>query len=131
MSNGRKPAKRNTYRTGFLRSPVWFARRDEWFQRELDLHGQLHCAACLGPATKRQLELHHLDYAGVVFVGGRWRALERHDDLVALHPFCHELLHRLLDRDIVMSHHRSRRNGSLLAIGRLQRKLAPREEGPA
>ena len=131
MSNVRKPARRNIYRTGFLRSPVWFARRDRWFQEELEAHGNLWCAACLQSATRRQLELHHLDYSGVTFVDGRWHARERHYDLVALHPVCHELLHRLLDRDDVLAHHRSRRNGSLFAISRLQHKLAPLAEDGA
>lgn len=126
MSNTRKPAIHNTYRTGFLRSPVWFARRDRWFRVALDRQGELRCAACLQTATKRQLELHHLDYTGVTFSEGRWHAREQHDDLVALHPYCHELLHRLIDRDVVLSRHRNRRNGSLLALSRLQHKLAQR-----
>ncbi|WP_137845817.1 hypothetical protein [Microbacterium sp. 2FI] len=127
----RKPAARNTYRTGFLHSRAWFARRDRWFREEVERHGQLRCEACLQVATNRQLELHHLDYSGVASVDGRWQAREPHEDLVALHPFCHELLHRLLDRDIVLSRHRSRRNGSLFAINRLQHKLASRSEDHA
>jgi len=131
MSNVRKPAGGNRYRAGFLRSPVWFARRDRWFSQEVDRTGELRCAACLQVAHARKLELHHLDYAGVTFVNGRWHARERHDDLVALHPYCHELLHRLIDRDVVLARHRSRRNGSLLAINSLQRKLASQGEESA
>ena len=31
MSNRRRPAQGNAYLTGYLKSPVWFARRDRWF----------------------------------------------------------------------------------------------------
>lgn len=56
------------------------------------------------------LQLHHLDYQGVIRSDGGWRASERHDDLVPLHPSCHESLHRLIERDTVLSRHRSRRD---------------------
>ena len=51
--------------------------------------------------------------------------LQRHGDLAALHPYCHELLHRLLERDTVLAKHRDRRTASLAAIERLRTKLAP------
>lgn len=35
MSNQRRPGLLNLYRNEFLRSPVWFARRDRWFADEL------------------------------------------------------------------------------------------------
>ena len=60
---------------------------------------------------------------GVRFVDGSWRAFERHDDLVPMHPYCHGLLHRLIDRDRVLSHHRGRRVASAMALGILQRRM--------
>ena len=128
MSNRRKTGVRNTYRAEFLRSPAWFARRSRWFRKQERLNRPLVCSACGGRATSAQLELHHLDYAGVRFVGGGWRAFERHDDLVPLHPYCHDLLHRLIDRDRVLAFHRSRRVASLVALERLRVKLHRQED---
>ena len=125
MSNGRRGARGNRYRTGYLRSRVWFARRDRWFAEQLRrTGGKLSCAACERPARPRALELHHTDYSGVTYLDGRWFAGEQHEDLVSLHPYCHELLHRLIDRDIVLRSHRDRRAASTAAITRLQRRLA-------
>lgn len=128
MSNRRKPAFGNTYRSGFLRSPAWFARRDRWFRKQQRLGRPLACAACGRPARADQLELHHLDYDGVSFVDGAWRAFERHEDLVPLHPYCHDLLHRLIDRDVVLARHRTRSVASAIALERLRIKLAAFEE---
>ncbi|WP_426321852.1 hypothetical protein [Microbacterium sp. E-13] len=124
MSNRRKTASRSSYRSQFLRSPAWFARRDRWFRKQQRLGRPLACVACGQPAPKERLELHHLDYVGVRFVDGAWRAFERHDDLVPMHPYCHDLLHRLIDRDIVLSRHRTRRTASALALQRLRLKLS-------
>ncbi|MGZ0712586.1 hypothetical protein ACWPKO_30035 (plasmid) [Coraliomargarita sp. W4R53] len=123
MSNHRKSSIRNAYRSDFLRSPAWFARRDRWFRKQERLSHQLACAACARVATKATLELHHLDYAGVQFIDGKWRAFERHDDLVPLHPYCHDLLHRLIDRDVVLSRHRTRRDATSIALEVLRVKL--------
>ncbi len=120
MSNRRKPSFGNEYRTGFLRSPVWFARRDRWFREEVQRHGSLVCLVCGQTATARTLELHHLDYRRVTFSDGRWHARERHDDLVSLHAGCHERLHRLIERDVVLSRHRRRRDASMIAIAKLR-----------
>ncbi|WP_243076406.1 hypothetical protein [Microbacterium sp. SS28] len=128
MSNSRKSGPGNRYRSGFLRSPAWFARRDRWFRKEQRLGRPLACVACGRLSRAEHLELHHLDYDGVHFVDGSWRAFERHEDLVPLHPCCHELLHRLIDRDVVLSRHRSRRVASMLALDRLRAKLTDREE---
>lgn len=84
----------------------------------------LACVACGIPATKRDLELHHLDYAGVQQLeDGRWVARESDGDLIPLHPYFHELLHRLIDRDAVLSRHRTRRAASELALDALRRIL--------
>ena len=124
MSNHRKPTAGNGYRAQFLRSPAWFARRGRWFRKQERLGGRLACAACDRPASKRELELHHLDYAGVTLAAdGSWRAFEPHADLLPLHPYCHELLHRLIDRDVVLSRHRSRRAASEFALQRVRDKL--------
>ncbi len=117
------------YRSEFLRSTVWFARRDRWFTEQAAIGGgEYRCAACGRAASKRQLELHHLDYSGVVMEEGQWRALEAHDDLVPMHPYCHDLLHRLIDRDEVLSHHRTRRDATRHALTKLQRTLRTPEE---
>ena len=130
MSNHRRPGFLNVYRTGFLHSPAWFARRDRWFTEQATMNQPLTCAGCGQPATKSQLELHHLSYAGMISQAGRWYAREPHEDLIPLHPYCHELLHRLLDRDIVLSRHRTRRDATWLALQRLRPKLAPTQESP-
>jgi len=131
MSNRRKPPLVNMYRTEFLHSRTWFARRDRWFAEQVARGIPLACAGCGRAATKRQLELHHLDYTGVVLEQGRWRALEAHDDLVPMHPYCHELLHRLIDRDTVLARNRTRRAASDQALQRLRRKLQPVEGSPS
>lgn len=127
MSNRRKPPLLNLYRTEFLRSRAWFARRDRWFTREVSL-GPLTCAGCGLAANKRQLELHHLDYAGAVTREGRWYAEEPHEDLIAMHAYCHDLLHQLIDRDPVLAHHRTRRDATYLALERLRGTLHHAEE---
>ncbi|NYE18017.1 hypothetical protein [Microbacterium immunditiarum] len=81
-------------------------------------------------ATPAELELHHLTYRGVVRADTGWQAWEPHRDLVPLHPYCHELLHRLIDRDAVLSRHRTRRAASLFALHRLRAKLATIGEAP-
>ena len=123
MSNRRRTNIGNDYRQGFLRSPVWFARRDRWFREELSAEGVLKCAACHGEATKRKLELHHLDYSGVLRWGRGWQANESHADLISLHPGCHELLHRIIDRDPVYAKLRSRRAASIAALQALTRLI--------
>lgn len=128
MTNNRKPLHARAYRSTFLRSRAWFARRDKWFATQALCARPIACAGCGRPSTKRDLELHHLDYAGVSQTeDGRWVALEAHRDLVAMHPYCHELLHRLIDRDIVLSRHRARRAASEYALQVLRRKLSPLE----
>lgn len=123
MSNRRKSGASNAYRAEFLSSPAWFARRARWFRKRARLGRPLACAGCGCSASRDELELHHLDYRGVRFTDGSWRAFERHDDLVPLHPYCHGLLHQLIDRDRVLSHHHGRRTASAIALGLLQRRM--------
>ncbi|MFE7845275.1 hypothetical protein ACFUTX_08800 [Microbacterium sp. NPDC057407] len=131
MSNTRRPTTSgDSYRSGYLRSPVWFARRDRWFRAHARTGIPLVCQGCGHPAPAAELELHHTDYHGVYKVGGQWRARERHRDLMPLHPGCHELLHRLIDRDAILSRGRDRRTASTLALNRLRAKLA-RPDGAA
>lgn len=128
MSNRRTQLHANAYRTTFLRSRAWFTRRDAWFAHAAMRMPPLACAACGIQASKRDLELHHLDYAGVQQLeGGRWLARESDRDLIPLHPCCHELLHRLIDRDAVLSRHRTRRAASELALDALRRTLTHAE----
>lgn len=55
-------------------------------------------AACGSRAKPRQHELHHVDYGSISYRNGRWIAGEQHEDLMPLHPYCHELI----DRDTVL-----------------------------
>lgn len=123
MSNRRKTGLKSLYRREFLRSPAWFARRDRWFTEQTRRGLPLACAGCDRHASKAELELHHLDYRGVTLTEGVWRAAEPHSDLIPLHPYCHDLLHRLIDRDRVLAFHRSRRTASVIALQRLRAKL--------
>lgn len=124
MSNRRRPARANTYRTRYLHSPAWFARRDRWFIEERTRAGEVRCALCFGIGSTHTLELHHLDYHGVSQTPRGWTAHERHEDLTALHPRCHEYVHQLIDRDRALSGFVSRRTASTQAISRLQAKIA-------
>ena len=116
MSNTRKPAVGNRYRTGYLQSVPWFRRRARWFAEQTARTGELRCLVCWAPATRRQLELHHLDYTRVTQTGSRWSAGEEHEDLCAMHPACHELVHRILDVDPVLRRHRTRPVATVQAI---------------
>ncbi|WP_439593067.1 hypothetical protein [Microbacterium sp.] len=129
MSNRRKIRDRG-YRTGYLHSPAWFARRDRWFTHHTRSGETLRCQACGIPDVKNMLELHHADYTGVHRSSdGHWVAHEPHSDLIPLHPYCHDLLHRLIDRDQVLARHRTRRHATHIALDHLRRKLAhPTEE---
>lgn len=127
MSNHRKTGLKNLYRQEFLRSPVWFGRRDRWFA-SYSRDGRVHCAACGEIGNPDQLELHHRDYRGVRITRGAWQALEADSDLVPLHPYCHELLHRLIDRDLVLAAHRSRRHASDSALASLRITLHEQEK---
>jgi len=131
VSNRRRPTLFNLYRNEFLRSKAWFARRDRWFSHHATTGQPLTCAGCGRAATRSQLELHHLDYRGVKMNDGQFRALEPDEDLVAMHPYCHDLLHRLIDRDAVLSRNRTRRAASHLALARLRQKLQSDHGSPA
>ena len=90
------------------------------------------CAGAASRDDKSQLELHHLDYCGrAPRRRAHGRAASRHDDLVPLHPSCHELLHRLIDRDVVLSRHRTRRDATYLALERLRPQARSRSEESA
>ncbi|WP_433585828.1 hypothetical protein [Microbacterium hydrocarbonoxydans] len=127
MSNQRRTGLKNLYRQEFLRSPAWHARRDRWFRHHTRA-GLVPCAACGIPDTADHLELHHRDYAGVSITRGVWQAWEDDADLIPLHPYCHELLHRLIDRDIILARHRTRRLASDHALTALQSRLPQLQE---
>lgn len=122
MSNRRRGSRR--YQSGYLRSVAWFRRRDAWFLEETKRRGCLVCAGCDRLDVKGRLELHHSSYDGVLEdARGVWVARERHEDLVSMHPSCHELLHRLIDRDKVLSKHRSRGDATRVGLERLRSAL--------
>lgn len=125
MSNGRRGNAGNTYRAGFLRSRAWFARRSRWF-REAAAAGPIRCALCNGAGDASSLELHHLDYSGVTQSGGDWFADENHEDLIPVHPRCHTLIHRLIDRDRVLRRLRTRRDATHEAIARIRARMTRR-----
>lgn len=127
MSNARKSPVGNRYRSGYLRSVPWFRRRDQWFTEQVERTGELRCVVCLLAATHRQLELHHLDYSRVTRGGIRWVAGEVHEDLCAMHPACHDLVHRVLDTDPVLRAHRTRPIATVHAI-RIARTRLPATE---
>jgi hypothetical protein len=109
---------------------AWFRRRDEWFAEETRRHGVVRCVVCRRAGTARKLELHHMDYAGVVeHEDGTWTAGERHEDLVAAHPRCHEWIHSLLDRDPAASAASTRRAANERVISRLRHKFATQISG--
>jgi 5-methylcytosine-specific restriction protein A len=116
VSNARKSPVGNRYRSGYLKSVSWFRRRDHWFAEQESRTNELRCVVCSRPATRRQLELHHLDYTRVIYVGARWIAGEVHEDLCAMHPTCHDSVHRVLDSDPVLRGHRTRPVATIHAI---------------
>ncbi len=124
MSNGRKPsAQAQDYRTGYLKSPTWFGRRDRWIETELGRVGQLLCAVCQGAVDRKKVELHHLSYEGVERTADGWIAGEGHEDLVGVHARCHEWLHRLLDGDAALRRMSDRVLANRVAIARLRARL--------
>ncbi len=120
MSNRRIPTAGGRYRSGFLKSTAWLARRDRWFREHTRAHGAVACELCDGIGDARSLELHHLDYTGVDRTSRGWRSRERDEDLMPLHPACHETLHRLIDRDTVLSRQRTRRDATMIALAQLR-----------
>jgi hypothetical protein len=106
------------------RDLIRFARRDRWFLDEGHRNGIIRCALCLGAGSHRSLELHHLAYRGVGQTLHGWTAHERHEDLTALHPRCHEYVHQLIERDRAFSGFVSRRTASIQAIAGLQANIA-------
>ncbi len=122
MSNGRRGNVGNRYRSSYLQSIPWFRRRDAWFAEEVRRAGVVRCVITGQAGTKRTLQLHHVDYAGVRRADGGWRAEERHEDLVAVRADAHEALHRLLDRDQALRRGPRRRVANQRAIARLQRR---------
>jgi len=122
--DGRR-GRRRSYVTGYLKSIPWFRRRDRWFEEETARAGVVRCTICSRRGTKRTLELHHLDYAGVTHTdAGGWIAGEEHEDLVAAHPRCHEWIHTILDRDPAASSAVDRRRANERVIARLRAKFA-------
>ncbi|CAI9394035.1 hypothetical protein [Microbacterium sp. T2.11-28] len=122
MSNRRRPSAVPLYHAIYLHSRAWYARRARWFDHAVTL-GSLTCAGCGRNASRAELELHHLDYRGMSSTGGIMHAFELHEDLLPLHPYCHDLLHRLIDRDQLLSRNRTRRDATHIALSRLRPKL--------
>lgn len=121
----RTKSRRRGYVQGYLRSLAWFRRRDRWFDEEITRRGVARCIVCRKAGSRRTLELHHLDYTGVIQTGPTtWSAGERHEDLVAAHPRCHEWIHTVLDRDEAASAAVDRRAANVRVIRGLRTKFS-------
>lgn len=127
MSNARKSSVGNRYRSGYLKSVPWFRRRDRWFTEQETRTYELRCVVCRRAATRRQLELHHLDYTRVTSIGTLWIAGEVHEDLCSMHPTCHDMVHRVLDSDPVLRDHRTRPVATVHAIQIARTRIQARE----
>jgi 5-methylcytosine-specific restriction enzyme A len=123
VSNARKSPVGNRYRTGYLTSAQWFRRRDQWFGEQEARTDTLRCMGCGRAATRRQLELHHLDYSRVTRIDDKWTSGEVHEDLCTMHPACHEVVHRVLDTDPVLRRYRARPIATIHAIRIAQTRL--------
>ena len=120
MSNRRKSDLERTRYQLYLRSAEWAARRRLWYANNVKTTRRAtECGVC---ASRRRLELHHLDYRGVTRAGTRWVAAEAHADLIALCRLHHEVLHRALDTDPGYSM-TSRKIASLRIIARHRTRL--------
>lgn len=123
MSNARKDSRTATaYRTGYLRSGAWFARRDAFFATR----AHCRCVVCARAtqAPVRELELHHISYDRVIHrPDGTWLAGETDADLLPMHPVCHEAVHRVLERDRMLRGLVSRIEGTRRAIAVVRAEL--------
>ena len=123
MSNTRKGGVAGAhYRRGYLRSTAWFGRRDRYFREVPDSD---RCVVCLRRETnpRRSLELHHVSYEGVRFENGKWVAAEADEDLMPMHPLCHEQVHLAIERDIALASLITRRESTRRAIRVVRRRL--------
>ena len=127
MSNARKSPVGNRYRSGYLKSVAWFRRRDQWFAEQETRTFELRCVVRGRAASRCKLELPHLDYTRVICIGGRWIAGEVHEDLCAMHPSCHDMVHRVLDSDPVLRGHRTRPIATVHAIQIARTRIRARE----
>lgn len=96
MSGLRRKRIDGGYRSGYLKSSAWFARRHRFLQSK----AVIRCE-CLGEElTERNAHVHHVAYEGVEQLpDGMWQACEADEDLMVLCAWCHEKVHELMDRD--------------------------------
>ena len=85
----------------------------------------MRCEVCRRKVTDAgDLELHHVSYRGVQQrPDGSWIAREEDRDLVAMHPVCHEAVHRVLDQDAMLRGLVSRQDATTRAIRIVRRQL--------
>lgn len=106
-------------------SIAWLRRRDQWFAEEQSRKGTIRCEVCRKAGKRRAFELHHVDYDRVTQdASQQWIAGEEHEDLVAVHPRCHEWIHTVLGRDAAASAAVNRREANARVIRVLQAKFA-------
>lgn len=83
----------------YLRSRAWNWRRRRWFRDVRAAGREPACQVCgLRLEDTDSLDLHHVSYAGVGKVDGRWAATEADEDLLPLCRADHQAVHRMLDR---------------------------------
>lgn len=81
--------RREAY-TAWMSSPTWQARRRAWLAAWVAARGsEPHCAACGGPWSLRDGDLHHRSYDRL--------GAEALGDLIPLDRSCHDRLHHLLE----------------------------------
>lgn len=126
MSLRRGGAKRGEYIAGYLRSGAWRARRRRYFVDRRAAEGAVTCPGCDDPLADRTADVHHLSYDGVVKrEDGVWVSGEKDEDLLAMCRWCHERVHKLLDRDRGWSS-RDRRDATWAVIRVIHQQLQVR-----
>lgn len=117
---------RNPYQS-YLASAAWHRRRWRYF-RALRRRGfEPACQVCgLRLDQTESLDLHHLNYDGVVERDGQWIAGERDEDLMVLCRLHHNDVHRILDERRRDYWGWDRRKATLVIVGHLRRSLKKR-----
>lgn len=119
MSGLRRRRVDRGYRSGYLKSGAWYARR----RRFLASLESIRCE-CLGEElSERDAHVHHVTYDGVVRgEDGTWQAREADEDLMVLCSWCHERVHELMDQDPGWAG-ATRREATIAVIRTIQRRV--------
>lgn len=116
----RRVRRRGAY-ASWMASDEWLARRRAWRERWVGAHGaEPRCAACGGPWSLRDGDLHHRSYDRL--------GAEADCDLVPLDRACHDRLHRILESSPTWRR-LSREHATDVIVARLRRSATTREGG--